>query len=351
MEEKSKNNVFGGSNPIKSICWMLSYISWLIVAVNNLASLKWLYKNGKIWNVSISSSTKENYLPLQMDYLFGYIVFNFAIFIILIGCVVYFLKTLIKPEDKVKDGMMGNISQFHFIPLLFAFTMSLLGELSDSTNQKKSKNLLYTGLVFSFLGLIFMIFIYINTNCESVDRWAKYFLKNGTFSCLIVLFWYNFCYVIYPVRNTDNPEKDREKWLKGCSLAFSIIFGVGTIAFSFVFKDIMISFMNILIYFGMTKNYFALGDTYTKEKNKSADGAIDCIMLVCSLILFVYLLDENSKAQMPMPNNTNLEIEKLRKQIYDIARVQNQTIVKVNSNSERINLMGTSTNARLTSKS
>ena len=347
MEEKSKNNVFGGSNPIKSICWMLSYISWLIVAVNNLASLKWLYKNGKIWNVSISSSTKENYLPLQMDYLFGYIVFNFAIFIILIGCVVYFLKTLIKPEDKVKDGMMGNISQFHFIPLLFAFTMSLLGELSDSTNQKKSKNLLYTGLVFSFLGLIFMIFIYINTNCESVDRYTKYFLKNGTFSCLIVLFWYNFCYDIYAVRLADKPEKDNSKWLKGCSLAFSIVFGGGIIVFSFIFKDIMMSFMNILIYFGLSKNYFDSGDSYSKDKNKSADGAFDCIILVCSLILFVYLLDDNSKTQIP--NNVYSEIELLKKQIFNIANVQNQTIVKVNSNSERINLIGT--HAHLSSKS
>ena len=342
MEEKSKINVSGGSNPITTIFLMISYVSWLLVAVNNLASLKWLYKKGIIWNVGIAPSMMPNYAPLQMDYLFGYIVFNFAIFIILIGCVVYFFKMLIKPEDKVKQGMMGNISQFHFIPLLFAFTMSLLGELSDTTNQKKLDNIKYTGLVFSLLGLISMVFIYINTSCESVDRWAKYFLKNGTFSCLIVLFWYNFCYDIYPVRYA---EKDNSKWLKGCSLAFSIIFGVGTIAFSFLFKDIMISFMNILIYFGMTKNYFTSGVTYTKEFNKKADGAIDCIMLVCSLILFVYLLDENSKGQ----SSSNLDIEKLRKQIYDIANVQNQTIVKVNANSERIKLIGS--NPYLTSKS
>ena len=342
MEEKSKINVSGGSNPITTICLMISYVSWLLVAVNNLASLKWLYKIGRIWNVAIPGA---DYFPLQMDYLFGYIVFNFAIFIILIGCVVYFFKMLIKPEDKVKQGMMGNISQFHFIPLLFAFTMSLLGELSDTDNPKKIKNIKYTGLVFSLLGLISMVFIYINTSCESVDRWTKYFLKNGTFSCLIVLFWYNFCFNIYPVREVDKPEGGDSKWLKGCSLAFSIIFGVGTISFSFVFKDIMISFMNILIYFGMTKNYFALGDTYVKEKNKSADGAIDCIMLVCSLILFVYLLDENSKGQ----SSANLDIEKLRKQIYDIANVQNQTIVKVNANSERIKLIGS--NPYLTSKS
>ena len=343
MEEKSKINVSGGSNPITTICLMISYVSWLLVAVNNLASLKWLYKKGIIWNVGIAPGVF--YYPLKMDYLFEYIVFNFAIFIILIGCVVYFFKMLIKPEDKVKQGMMGNISQFHFIPLLFAFTMSLLGELSDTDNPKKIKNIKYTGLVFSLLGLISMVFIYINTSCESVDRWTKYFLKNGTFSCLIVLFWYNFCFNIYPVREVDKPEGGDSKWLKGCSLAFSIIFGVGTISFSFVFKDIMISFMNILIYFGMTKNYFESGVTYTKKFNKKADGAIDCIMLVCSLILFVYLLDENSKGQ----SSANLDIEKLRKQIYDIANVQNQTIVKVNANSERIKLIGS--NPYLTSKS
>jgi hypothetical protein len=340
-----KFNFKGGENILKSICWILSYLSWLLVTVNNLASLKYMYKESRIWGIAIDEENSHEYIPIQMDRIVIYIVYNIWILISFIGCVVFIVKTLFRKDNSVIDGMMGKFSQFHFIPLLFAFTMSLLGELSDTTNQKKIKNITYTGLVFSLLGLISMVFIYINTSCESVDRWAKYFLKNGTFSCLIVLFWYNFCYDIYSVRYADKPEKDNSKWLKGCSLAFSIIFGVGTIAFSFVFKDIMISFMNILIYFGMTKNYFALGVTYVKEKNKSADGAIDCIMLVCSLILFVYLLDENSKGQ----SSANLDIEKLRKQIYDIANVQNQTIVKVNANSERIKLIGS--NPYLTSKS
>ena len=42
-------NCNGGENILKSICWILSYLSWLLVAVNNLASLRYIY----IWKLQI----------------------------------------------------------------------------------------------------------------------------------------------------------------------------------------------------------------------------------------------------------------------------------------------------------
>ena len=113
-----KPNNIGGKNNIKSIFLIISCVSWLLVAVNNLASLKWMY-NGKkdgvsrsVWNILIYNE----YYPLQMNEIMIYIVFNFYYAIIFIGCVVYIIKTLIKKDQQIIEGMMGTISQFHFFP-------------------------------------------------------------------------------------------------------------------------------------------------------------------------------------------------------------------------------------------
>ena len=431
MLEK-KFNFNGGENILKSICWILSYLSWLLLSVNNLASLKWLYNDYNIWNIRVFAGSNNNnqgsnnnnqgsnnnnqgsnnnnqesgiYFPLQIDKIMIYIIFNLEIIIIFIGCIVFIIKTLIKPEDKLIDGMMNKFSQFHFFPLLCAFIMTVLGEAADFENMKDIAN---TGLAFSLFGLASMIFIYINTNCESDDWWAKYFLKNGTYSILIILFWYNFCYDIFLVRllskdygvlyfyansgmmgkggifddadegddndlwdlgdfrrvESVNEMGDITNWAKGCGMAFSLIFGISTIIFSYAFKDITICLMNILIYFGMAKYYFDLGtQTNDKNLNKNGDGAIDFIILICSVLLFIHFIIEiiknmkNANANVnatPIANTSvnanvnndkvNAEIQTLKNQILNIANVQNQTIMKVNANSEKINLISNSMN-------
>ena len=362
-----KFNFPGGKNVVKSICWILSYLSWLLAAATNLAALKWMYDPQKsykicfIWNIVIlpnyiknsgnyedgsrrrlNSPVKRNirklangldlYYPLQMSELMIYIVLNFAFAMIFAGCVVYIVKTFIKRDIQAIDGLFGKFSQFHFFPFLCNFVMSLLGILSGD-DMEKWDDFAKAGLAISLIGLASMIFIYITTKSDSFDSTGKFFIKNGAFSCLIVLFWYSFCYDIYMVRmQTEGLD---QKWAKGCSLAFSIIFGVGSISFSFLFKDVMVSFMNILIYIGMAKYYFELElDTSTKDYNKNGDGAVDIIMLVCSMILFLFLIYDNIMNK----------ITEIKSQMYSLVQVQNQTIVKVNANSNNINLLSSTVN-------
>jgi len=345
-----KFNFPGGKNVVKSICWILSYLSWLLAAATNLAALKWMYAPVKgnsfcfIWNILIIPNyLKKNpilssilgaktYYPLQMSELMIYIVLNFAFAMIFAGCVVYIVKTFIKRDIQAIDGLFGKFSQFHFFPFLCNFVMSLLGILSGDDIEKRD-DFAKAGLAISLIGLASMIFIYITTKSDSFDSTGKFFIKNGAFSCLIVLFWYSFCYDIFMVRMLT--EETDQKWAKGCSLAFSIIFGVGSISFSFLFKDVMVSFMNILIYIGMAKNYFELGiDTSSKDYNKNGDGAIDIIMLVCSMILFLFLIYDNIMNK----------ITEIKSQMYSLVQVQNQTIVKVNANSNNINLLSSTVN-------
>ena len=330
-----KFNFKGGENILKSICWILSYLSWLLVAVNNLASLKYMYKESRIWGIGIieGQSLPFSYYPIQMDRIVIYIVYNIWILISFIGCVVFIVKTLFRKDNPVIDGMMGKFSQFHFFPLLCAFIMTILGEIKGEDNDDNGKHIINTGLTFSLIGTASMVFIYIMTDFKTQDWWAEYTLKKGTFSCLIILFWYNFCYDVYAVRGANNPIT--QNFTKNCGIAFSIIFGIGSLAFSVVFKDIIMSFMNFLINIGMAKYYFELTkDTSTKEYNKNADGAFDIIISILSLIWFLYLVIGIFME----------EVQKLKQQVLNINQVQTLTIAKVNTNSEQINLISSNVN-------
>lgn len=324
-----KFNFKGGENILKSICWILSYLSWLLVAVNNLASLKYMYAKdqSQIWCIN---TIQSGYYPIQMDRIVIYIVYNIWILISFIGCVVFIVKTLFRKDNSVIDGMMGKFSQFHFFPLLCAFIMTILGEIKVE-DIDNGKHIINTGLTFSLIGTASMVFIYIMTDFKTQDWWAEYTLKKGTFSCLIILFFYNFCYDVYGVgmanENSDN-------FAKNCGIAFSIIFGIGSLAFSVVFKDIILSFMNFLINIGMAKYYFELEDTIRKEYNKNADGAFDIIISILSLIWFLYLVIGIFME----------EVQKLKQQVLNINQVQTLTIAKVNTNSEQINLISSNVN-------
>jgi hypothetical protein len=303
--EKLNLNFTGGENILKSILWIMSYLSWLMLVATGWASLKWLDDEiyHIIWTISAPRTQygydplKNAYYPFQMHVSLIYIVFILTLIIILGGCVVFFVKTIVKKDDQVINGMMGQFSRYHFFPLLCASALFIIGECYDQnvTDNNHFKNMYVCGLVFSLLGLASMIFIYIMTDLNTNDWWVLLLLKKGTYSCLIVLMWYYFCYDIYYVHDLVKPNEDQKKkddWKKGCGIAFSIIFGIGSLAFSFVFKDLVAGCMNLLIYIGLTVGYFKLDKNIRKLKdaNKNGDGAIDVIMIVLSAALVVLLV-------------------------------------------------------------
>ena len=290
-----------------------------MLVITGWISLKWLdeepgfhgtdYKHGwTIWTIYVNRNNLDIdddlyyivYRPLQMHVALVYIVFILTLLVILGGCVVFFIKSIFKPDDQVKNGMMGEFSKFHFFPLLCTSALFIIGECVD-TDKANGKSMIYAGLVFSILALASFIFIYIMTDLNTNDWWVLLLLKKGTYSCLIVLIWYYFCYNIYYVHEAsedyylDYNYNDQQKivdWKKGCGLAFSIIFGIGSLAFSFIFKDLVACGMNLLIYVGLTAYYFKIDKDTRKHKNcnKNGDGAVDIIMMVLSVALLVFLL-------------------------------------------------------------
>ena len=326
--EKLNLNFSGGDNVVKSICWIMSYLSWLLLVASGWASIKWLdekpsqYDDGynrleddyhygwTIWGfrayrtINGADPLENEYYPLQMQVSLYYICFILTLIVVTGGCFVFFYKTICKKDDQVINGMMGQFSKFHFFPLLCASALFITGECVDNLSKEDWKDgekvidhfkaMCISGLVFSIVGLASFIFIYIMTDLNT-DWWVLLLLKKGAFSCLIILMWYYFCYDIYYVHFYDKQDEDSEKrtdWEKGCGLAFSIIFGIGSLAFSFVFKDLVACVMNLLIYIGLTVAYFRLPSEARKlkEHNKNGDGIVDIIMLVLSVAVIVLLL-------------------------------------------------------------
>ena len=358
--EKTQNGL--QQNSPNNALLVSSILSWLLLAINNLASLKYLYReNFSVWNIqtkhnkflavsaaiyaskkltppiSTSNSLNNIDVPLQIESQTIYKVFNFYFIITFIGCATLIYKTYIKKDQALIDGMFGKYSKYHFIPLLFALSMSMLGEtlkLKDPDNDNDKLNpddIAYAGLAISLVGLICIIFIYINTNINSNDWWVHYIFNKGTFSSLIILFWYNFCYDIYLIRFCNNPEKTDIKWSKGINLAFSIIFGISSMVFSYVFKDIIICLINIFIYNDLAGSNINQYPEEPKEKLKNAnylaDGTIDMLILISSTLLLIYIIVEKVKGM----------IDQMRNQITFLTSYQQQIANGVNAHTQSIN--------------
>ena len=340
-----KMNIAPQQSPTNMPFLIISIVSWLLLTVNNLASLKWLYREPyAVWNIYAYEQYFSNLsTPLQIVHTTVYKIFNFFFVITFIGCATLIFKSFIKKDQAVLDGMLGKYSKFHFIPLLFGFVMSFLGELLKKKNDDKDFNgdkIAYAGLVISLVGLACMIFVYIFTNINSNEWWVSYVLNKGTFSCLIILFWYNFCYDIYLVRNSNAPGKTDIDWSKGINLAFSIIFGIGSIAFSYVFKDIIICLINIYIYNDLAGNNIDRISEESKEELKKvnylADGAIDYLILLCSFLLLIHIVVEKVKGMIDQIRNNIIYLDACQKQ---------QIVPALNAHTKSINQLASMINS------
>ena len=338
-----KMNIAPQQSPTNMPFLIISIVSWLLLTVNNLASLKWLYRKPyTVWNIY---ANEQNFgglsTPLQMVNTTIYKIFNFFFVITFIGCATLIFKSFIKKDQAVLDGMLGKYSKFHFIPLLFGFVMSLLGELlKNDYKDFNDDKIAYAGLVISLVGLACMIFVYIFTNINSNEWWVSYVLNKGTFSCLIILFWYNFCYDIYLVRHSNAPLKTDNDWYKGINLAFSIIFGIGSIAFSYVFKDIIICLINIYIYNDLAGSNIKPIPEESKEELKKvnylADGAIDYLILLCSFLLLIHIVVEKVKGMIDQIRNNIIYLDACQKQ---------QIVPALNAHTKSINQLASMINS------
>lgn len=312
-------------NRIKTLLWILSIFSWLFFICSGWASIKYLGdKNYKIiWTINTldleenRSYKVDTYYPIQINYVVLYIIFIITLLFAVAGFFIYLIKSTCKKEKNIFEGMMGIWPRLHSFPLIIISFIFLLGEyfypcyleIENEDYQKyfnRMKELKIFGLAFSIIALISLIFIYIVTDLKT-DKWYIVLtIKKGTYSCLIILLWYYFCYTVYQLSDSIHPNlnNDNDRYLKNTlGIGFSSIIGIGSLIFSFLFKDIVAAIMNLLIYLGMTIYFFSI-DKNIKESyaNKLADGVLDIIHIAFSIGMIVFLLIKYRKECLQSSN-------------------------------------------------
>ena len=283
--------------------YIISIISWIFLII----SLWTCYHNSFFFWYSfekaIDSYLGFNYYPLEMEiYWLNIYVFLLSV----VGFAIYLIFTSCKKKQNLYDGMVDTWSKFHFIPLLFISALSIIASNSSiiagfSTYEerfKKLKTLLIFDLIFTILGLISLIVIYIFTQLNS-EWYIVMAIKKGVYSTFIILLWYNFFHIIVSLTSiqyilNSKDIEDLTKTFKNMGISFTIIIGVGSIVFSIIFKDLMASFTNFLIYMGMVISFFNKNketkDVRKDYFNGNADGILDIIIMALSFACIIFLL-------------------------------------------------------------
>lgn len=310
-------------NPMKTICWILSILSWLLFLVSGWLGFFRLviFKYDKlyisfnyIWsflNVFQKYGDKnkdilaEFYLPIQAKREFYIILFIILLVLGTIGFFLYIFKSTIKKDDHVFEGMMGTFARYHFIPLTCASALFLQGYIEkmnfleiiysalnkDILNKHLREFSIF--LAFSIIGLLSLVFIKMQTKIEN-PIYIVYSIKDGVYSCLIALFtyclFYSSTYIGFinkfkKMINLDDDDYDIDKFMRNCGLSFSICIGVINLIIGFALKDFVIPLINLIIYLGFTIRFFGLDKKIRDSQEASTgEGVIDIIMIVLSAV-------------------------------------------------------------------
>ena len=306
-QPQNNNSSYQKEDGDSKLSWyVISLFSWFFL----ILTIWYSYKEANfIWYSFERNLNSGEYYPIEMNITW---LLLFVFLISIIGFVVYLVFTTCKKNQGLYDGMLDNRSKYHFIPLLL---ISLLYIIAKNAKNVRSNNystilenyeylrtLISFDLMFTIFGLISLVLVYIFTELNS-EWYIVMAIKKGVYSTFIILLWYNFFHMIvsfktinYKIKINKEATTDEDgdiKFLRGTGISFTIIIGIGSLVFSFIFKDLMAAFTNFLIYMGMVFAFFNKNEyivSQRKNYNKYADGILDIIIMICSLVCMIYLI-------------------------------------------------------------
>ena len=256
----------------------ISIISFALLIISGILS----YVNFQKWDAKIfwNLFASVTGVPISVHEVVLYILFS----ILLLFALISFIFIIIyRNEEGLREGILGKYSKFHFIPILCATSLYIIGEAYGVNNLINDAPYAFS-IIFSIIGLCSLIFIYIQTSMPKLN--ARLAIKKGLYSSLIVLFAYNLCFTITLLgqMKISSPSGLRN-WRKGTSIAFSLIIGIINLVLSFILKDVIIPGMNLILYLAMTIDFFRSG----YRLNGVAEGVIDIIIGVFSICMICVL--------------------------------------------------------------
>ena len=300
----------GGPSNSNLIYLIISYASFALLIITGGIAYAQVHKIEGVcifWDIItvIEKYTGNLIVPVIIYSPFLYIIFSVFLcfaFLSLIFLIIY------RNNVGINEGMFGSITKFHFIPLLCASALYIIGECFSVKENKYNVKVWNMGdeffipsLIFSAIGLFSLLFIWYKTSIS--DTPTRYVIKKGLYPSLTALFTYNLCYTIglfgyiksYENLTLDDLEAPL-RWVKGASIAFSVIIGIINLGISIFMKDLVLPVMNLLIYIGLTIFFFKVPKDSRSQMNGEAEGIIDIIFGVASLATISFLVIKYKKS-------------------------------------------------------
>ena len=238
------------------------------------------------WNIISHSFNELSPITIEMIQVILYIIFSILLFFALFS---FILIIIYRNDSELREGILGKFSKFHFIPILCATSLYIIGITYTEKNLNKDISYIFS-LIFSGIGLATLIIVYLKT--EMSKYFSRLIIKKGLYSCLIALFVYNLCFTstLFGIKKaTEKHPLEIKKWLKGFYIALSVVIGIFNLIISFFLKDVLISGMNLIIYVGMTIYFFKINKTIRSEINGLAEGIIDIVNGALSIGMICFL--------------------------------------------------------------
>jgi hypothetical protein len=294
-QEQQPQQQQAGTTSFTPFVWkFFSVCSWSLLVFTSLDGFltdSMFYSVHRNANLAIKIGTQKFsfYIPNSIN--LG-ILGSFYLIILLIAFFNFAYLGLYKKDESIINPMFDNISNYHFVPLLLISIINILmGSTKGSPKIEDINGELISDLVFTIVALGFLIIIYYKTQLNH-EWYIVLTIKKGLFSILIILLWHNFFYKIVLV-GYINQGTSIEGFLKGTGITFSILIGLGSLIFSFAFKDLMAAVTNFLIYVGMINSFFGPKGKDKEQKelfNGVGEGVIDIIMMIINLAFIVFLI-------------------------------------------------------------
>ena len=306
--------------------YILSIISWILFVISLWVAYDYEYyiwtPYTSLYNYLLKEEGGSFYYPIELETEIIKMPWLHVYFlsISVIGFAVYLIFTTYKKNKSLYDGMLGTLSRFHFIPLLFitglyilsisgSYILSIYKDFDSVSREelielfKSFRTIIIFNLIFTIIALGTLIVIYITTQLDS-EWYIVLAIKKGVYSSFIILLLYNFFHIIVSFRLINyfwnilhRHYEDGDaftNFFKRSGIAFTIVFGFLSLVFSVLFKDIMAAFTTFLIYLGMVISFFNKNkeqrEIRKEEFNGYADGVLQIIYMALSLACIAFLI-------------------------------------------------------------
>ena len=274
-------NCEGKENQIKSTFWILSVLSWFLFILISFISLGSL-DNDRIIITFYRPYQKNNlkYKPLQVASGMLYIIMLSTITFSTISFILHMIKSTCKKDDNFYNKMFGQYTRFHFLIFIFHISLFLIG-IFQHNFEKRTHSMCSGGIILVICSLFLLGIIYHQTDLDNIFH--SFFIKKATYSSLISIDWYYFCYVICQLYSHNN--HDSIKKINNISFSFIFIMGFLIGIFAFYFNDVIVCIYYFLIYMGI----ILFNSTVNKSFENKDLGVTEIVFSVLFMLGFLAL--------------------------------------------------------------